>query len=77
MARPAGGDLWVFVAALAVTGAVYERDARAIREAGWRKGVSWVRGTDWRDWALEEDSDDEAAGERGDGDGYGDERKHL
>ncbi|KAK7995691.1 hypothetical protein PG990_014464 [Apiospora arundinis] len=53
-----GGDLWVFVVALAVTGAVYERDAKAVREAGWRKGVSWVRGTEWRDWGVEEDEDD-------------------
>ncbi|KAI0129813.1 hypothetical protein BJ170DRAFT_617682 [Xylariales sp. AK1849] len=52
-----GGDVWVFVLALAVTGAVYERDARAIREGSWRKGVSWVRGTDWRDWEVDEDED--------------------
>ncbi|KAK7993190.1 actin [Apiospora arundinis] len=53
-----GGDLWVFVVAIAITGAVYERDAKAVREAGWRKGVSWVRGTEWRDWGVEEDEDD-------------------
>lgn len=50
-----GGDLWVFVAAVMLTGAVYERDARAVREGGWRKGISWVRGEGWRDWALEEE----------------------
>lgn len=55
-----GGDLWVFVVALAVTGAVYERDAKAVREAGWRKGVSWVRGTEWRDWGVEDDDDEMA-----------------
>ncbi|KAI1856069.1 hypothetical protein JX265_011966 [Neoarthrinium moseri] len=54
-----GGDVWVFVLALAITGAVYERDARAIREGTWRKGVSWIRGTDWRDWELEEEDEDE------------------
>ncbi|KAK7959959.1 uncharacterized protein PG986_004813 [Apiospora aurea] len=52
-----GGDLWVFVVALAVTGAVYERDAKAVREANWRKGVSWMRGTEWRDWGVEEDDE--------------------
>ncbi|ROT42662.1 hypothetical protein SODALDRAFT_319286 [Sodiomyces alkalinus F11] len=56
-----GGDVWVFVAALIVTGVVYERDAGAMREAGWRKGVSWVRGTGFRDWSIEED---EVEGER-------------
>src|SRR4051812_37522127 len=35
------GDVWVFVLALMLTGVVYERDARAVREAGWRKGISW------------------------------------
>ncbi|KAH8649087.1 hypothetical protein BX600DRAFT_404178 [Xylariales sp. PMI_506] len=50
-----GGDVWLFALALAITGAVYERDSRAIREANWRKGVSWIRGTDWRDWELEEE----------------------
>ncbi|KAI2617952.1 hypothetical protein GGS26DRAFT_575543 [Hypomontagnella submonticulosa] len=53
-----GGDVWVFVLALAVTGAVYERDARAIREARVRKGVSWVRGTEFRDWGMEEGEDE-------------------
>lgn len=76
-----GGDLWVFVAALAVTGAVYERDARAIREANWRKGVSWVRGSDWRDWALEEDDeendDEDEAASDGAEHSYDNERKHL
>ncbi|RYP70599.1 hypothetical protein DL769_004921 [Monosporascus sp. CRB-8-3] len=57
-----GGDLWIFVLALAVTGAVHERDARAIRERGWRKGVSWIRGTGFRDWGLEEDEEDEEEG---------------
>ncbi|EEY23506.1 conserved hypothetical protein [Verticillium alfalfae VaMs.102] len=55
-----GGDVWVFVAALMVTGVVYERDARAIREGSWRRGVSWIRGEGLRDWSLEED---EAQGE--------------
>ncbi|KAM0586188.1 hypothetical protein ACHAP6_005551 [Verticillium nonalfalfae] len=55
-----GGDVWVFVAALMVTGVVYERDARAIREGSWRRGVSWIRGEGLRDWSLEED---EAPGE--------------
>ncbi|CRK33759.1 hypothetical protein BN1708_006134, partial [Verticillium longisporum] len=50
-----GGDVWVFVAALMVTGVVYERDARAIREGSWRRGVSWIRGEGLRDWSLEEE----------------------
>ncbi|KAK2591162.1 hypothetical protein QQS21_011156 [Conoideocrella luteorostrata] len=54
-----GGDVWVFVLALMVTGVVYERDARAIREKEWRKGVSWIRGEGWRDWSIEEGEDDE------------------
>jgi hypothetical protein len=59
-----GGDLWVFVVALAITGAVYEKDARAIREGNWRKGVSWIRGTDWRDWEVEEEEVEEGTGEK-------------
>ncbi|KAM4062818.1 hypothetical protein HRG_007634 [Hirsutella rhossiliensis] len=54
-----GGDVWVFVLALMVTGVVYERDARAIREGEWRKGVSWVRGEGWRDWGADGDSDED------------------
>jgi hypothetical protein len=58
-----GGDVWVFVAALMLTGVVYERDARAVREASWRQGISWVRGEGWRDWGIEPEED----GEDGDG----------
>jgi hypothetical protein len=54
-----GGDVWVFVLALMVTGVVYERDARAIRESQWRRGVSWIRGEGFRDWSIEEDEEDE------------------
>ncbi|KAI0601184.1 hypothetical protein F4775DRAFT_589875 [Biscogniauxia sp. FL1348] len=54
-----GGDLWLFVLALAITGAVYERDARAVRDSRWRKSISWVRGTHFRDWGMEEDIDGE------------------
>jgi len=50
-----GGDVWVFVLALMATGVVYERDRKAIKEANWRKGVSWVRGEGFRDWSVEED----------------------
>ena len=50
-----GGDVWVFVAALMLTGVVYERDARAIKEGSWRKGISWVRGEGFKDWAVEEE----------------------
>lgn len=56
-----GGDVWVFVLALMVTGAVYERDARAIREGQWRRGVSWVRGEGWRDWGADGDDDDDGS----------------
>ncbi|KAK3942643.1 hypothetical protein QBC46DRAFT_425775 [Diplogelasinospora grovesii] len=48
-----GGDVWVFVLALMLTGVVYERDARAVREGNWRKGISWVRGEGWKDWGVE------------------------
>jgi hypothetical protein len=54
-----GGDVWVFVAALMVTGVVYERDARAIKEGSWRKGMSWVRGEGWRDWGAEEEEEED------------------
>ncbi|KAF7560823.1 hypothetical protein G7046_g3314 [Stylonectria norvegica] len=54
-----GGDVWLFVLALMVTGVVYERDAQAIREGNWRKGMSWVRGEGWRDWSVEEEEIDE------------------
>jgi hypothetical protein len=50
-----GGDVWLFVFALMVTGMVYEKDAKAVKEGGWRKGISWVRGEGWRDWAVEEE----------------------
>ena len=61
--RPAsqGADVLVFVASLLVAGAVYERQASAVREPTWRKGVSWVRGEGWRDWAIEEDEDEDEA----------------
>ncbi|KAK3906067.1 hypothetical protein C8A05DRAFT_41064 [Staphylotrichum tortipilum] len=59
-----GGDVWVFVAALMLTGVVYERDAKAVREGAWRKGISWVRGEGWRDWGMEEDEEEEGEGER-------------
>lgn len=52
-----GGDVWLFALALAITGAVYERDARAIREANVRKGISWLKGTGFRDWGLEEEDE--------------------
>ncbi|KAL7820661.1 hypothetical protein V8C26DRAFT_419416 [Trichoderma gracile] len=59
-----GGDVWVFVLALMVTGVVYERDAKAIREGQWRKGVSWLRGEGWKDWAAEDDGEDEDGEEK-------------
>ncbi|EAQ84750.1 hypothetical protein CHGG_08764 [Chaetomium globosum CBS 148.51] len=61
-----GGDVWLFVAALMLTGVVYERDAKAVREGAWRKGISWVRGEGWKDWGVEEEE------EEGDGSGDGD-----
>lgn len=68
-----GGDVWVFVAALMLTGVVYERDAKAVREGAWRKGISWVRGEGWKDWGVEEEEEGvegEAGGDR-DGEGEG------
>ncbi|KAL1881483.1 hypothetical protein VTK73DRAFT_3545 [Phialemonium thermophilum] len=53
-----GGDLWVVVFALALAGSAYERDPRAVREVGWRKGISWVRGEGWRDWGMEPEEDE-------------------
>ncbi|KAI1436259.1 hypothetical protein GGR50DRAFT_252534 [Xylaria sp. CBS 124048] len=52
-----GGDVWLFALALAITGAVYEKDAQAIREANVRKGISWMRGSGFRDWGLEEEDE--------------------
>ena len=54
-----GGDVWVFMLALMVTGVVHEKNAQAIREANWRKGMSWVQGQGWRDWSIDDDDDDE------------------
>ncbi|PSR84080.1 hypothetical protein BD289DRAFT_369101 [Coniella lustricola] len=56
------GDVWVFVLAVMITGMVYEKDAEAVREESWRKGISWIRGQGFRDWALEaiEDAEEEA-----------------
>ncbi|KAK3292359.1 uncharacterized protein B0H64DRAFT_365211 [Chaetomium fimeti] len=65
-----GGDVWVFVAALMLTGVVYERDAKAVREGAWRKGISWVRGEGWKDWGVEEE-DEEGEGVDADGEGVG------
>ncbi len=62
-----GGDVWVFVLAVMLSGIAYERDARAVREPHWRKGISWVRGEGWRDWAVEEEDDEEEDGRDQDG----------
>jgi hypothetical protein len=66
-----GGDVWVFVAALMVTGVVYERDAMAVREGAWRKGISWVRGEGFKDWGMEMEMEDEEDGEREGEEGFG------
>ncbi|KAK7744230.1 hypothetical protein SLS53_003751 [Cytospora paraplurivora] len=61
------GDVWVFVLAVMLTGVVYEKDAQAVREGSWRKGISWMRGQGFRDWAMEEeDFDEDGKGVRGD-----------
>ena len=68
-----GGDVWVFVLALMLTGIVYERDAKAVKEGTWRKGISWVRGEGFRDWAaVDEELEDEEVD-----DGVMDEREEL
>jgi hypothetical protein len=54
-----GGDVWLFALALMVTNVVYAGDARAVREDGWRRGISWVRGEGWHDWAMEEEEGEE------------------
>ncbi|PHH66523.1 hypothetical protein CDD81_6998 [Ophiocordyceps australis] len=54
-----GAEVAVFTLALMVTGIVYERDARAVHEPAWRQGISWLRGEHWRDWALEDESDED------------------
>lgn len=61
-----GGDVWVFIMALMLTGVVYERDARAVKEGSWRKGISWVRGEGFKDWSIEEEPEDEALLEKTD-----------
>ncbi|KAM5346384.1 hypothetical protein ACJ41O_009389 [Fusarium nematophilum] len=58
-----GGDVWVFMLALMVTGVVYEKDAQAIREANWRKGVSWLQGQGWRDWSVEDEENEDEEGQ--------------
>ena len=50
-----GGDVGLFVASLMVINVVYERDARALRSGGFRRGVSYMRGEGLRDWVAEED----------------------
>ncbi|KAF4981450.1 hypothetical protein FZEAL_2738 [Fusarium zealandicum] len=54
-----GGDVWVFMVALMVTSVVYEKDAQAIRETNWRKGVSWLQGQGWRDWSVDDDENED------------------
>lgn len=54
-----GGDVWLFVVAMMLTGVVYERDARAVRQGNLRKGISWVRGEGWKDWAVDPEDVDE------------------
>ncbi|KAI2462956.1 hypothetical protein F4781DRAFT_418123 [Annulohypoxylon bovei var. microspora] len=60
-----GGDVWVFVLALAITGAVYEKDAKAIHDSRVRKGVSWAQGAGFKDWGLEEDDEREEGDNEG------------
>ncbi|KAF4553617.1 Hypothetical protein D9617_6g093480 [Elsinoe fawcettii] len=48
-----GGDVLLFTAALALTGAVYERRKTAVRGAVVRKGLGWMRGEGWVDAAVE------------------------
>ncbi|KKA28961.1 hypothetical protein TD95_000913 [Thielaviopsis punctulata] len=48
-----GGDVWLFVLALMVSSVVYEKDAQAVREDTWRKGISWVRGEGFKDWGIQ------------------------
>lgn len=38
------GDVWVFVVAMGVVGAVYEVQPGAIRGGVARKGIGWLRG---------------------------------
>lgn len=61
-----GGDVWLFVFAMLLTGVVYEKDRKAVREDYLRKGISWVRGTGWKDWAIEEDDGSDGS----DGEGF-------
>lgn len=61
------GEVWVFVLAVMLTGIVYEKDAQAVREGSWRKGISWMRGQGFRDWSMEEEEEEEdREGEGGD-----------
>ncbi|KAL5606823.1 uncharacterized protein BROUX77_004016 [Berkeleyomyces rouxiae] len=47
------GDVWLFVLALMISSVVYEKDARAVRENNWRKGISWVRGEGFQHWSYQ------------------------
>lgn len=72
-----GGDVWVFVAALMLTGVVYEKDRAAIKEKAWRKGISWARGEGFKDWGVEEEDLLGAEGEQEHGgEAYGDYHAH-
>lgn len=66
------GEVWVFVLAVMLTGVVYEKDAQAVREGSWRKGISWMRGQGFRDWAMEVD-DEKEEGKEGEEGGDGEE----
>lgn len=43
------GDLWVFVASIALIGAIYEADPEAIQGGVVRKGLGFLRGEGWID----------------------------
>lgn len=43
------GDVWIFVMALALTGAVYEVDSEAVQGRLFRKAFGFLRGEDWTD----------------------------
>lgn len=55
-----GGDVWLFVASLAVVNVVFERDARAVSSGIGRRGLGFLRGEGFADRLKSESSQDGA-----------------
>lgn len=53
-----GGDVWLFVGALAVINAIYERDGGAVTGGAARKVLCSLRGGGWRDLVKEKEEEE-------------------